>query len=152
MMCRCPQLSGIFVALLLLLNAGAVFAKWVHFGSVAEDNDIYIDHLRHERVEKPRSWVMFDYKDPDEDGSKSVVLKYEADCTGNKVRTLEFSYYAENMGGGRLIRKSQSASPWEAPVSRSTLGGILDIMCDRVLADRFARLQRRWRLESPPIF
>jgi hypothetical protein len=145
---RYSQLSGIFVALLLLLNVSAVFAEWVHFGTVAEDNDIYIDHSRHERVENPRIWVMFDSKDPDEDGSKSVVQRYEADCAGNKVRNLEFSYFAGNMGGGRLIRKSQSASPWETPVPRSTLSGILDIMCDRVLNDRFARLERRWHLAS----
>jgi hypothetical protein len=82
---------------------------------------------------------MFDSKDPDEDGSKSVVQKYEVNCEGNKVRTLEFSYFAGNMGAGRLIRKSQSAGPWESPVPRSTLSGILDIMCDRVFTDKYAQ-------------
>jgi hypothetical protein len=81
---------------------------------------------------------MFDSKDPDEDGSRSVVQKYEADCAGNKVRTLEFAYFAGNMGSGRLIRKGQSSGPWEAPVPRSTLSGILDIMCDRVFTDKYA--------------
>lgn len=139
MRCRCSQLTAPFLALSLSLNASAVFAEWVLFGTVAGDNDIYIDHSRHERAENPRIWVMFDSKDPDEDGSKSVVQKYEADCAGNKVRTLEFSYFAGNMGSGRLIRKSQSSGPWEAPVPRSTLSGIVDIMCDRVFSDKYAR-------------
>ena len=136
---RRSQLSAAFVAVALLLNASAAFAGWVHFGTVEEDNDIYIDHSRHERLDKPRIWVMFDSKDPDEDGSKSVVQKYEVNCEGNKVRTLEFSYFAGNMGAGRLIRKSQSAGPWESPVPRSTLSGILDIMCDRVFTDKYAQ-------------
>ena len=135
---RRSQLSAAFVAVALLLNASAAFAGWVHFGTVEEDNDIYIDHSRHERLDKPRIWVMFDSKDPDEDGSKSVVQKYEANCEGSKVRTLEFAYFADNMGGGRLIRKSQSAGPWESPVPRSTLSRIVDIMCDRVFDEKYA--------------
>lgn len=136
---RCSQFTGLFLALTLSLNARAVFAEWVYFGTVAKDNDIYIDYSQHERGDNPRIWVMFDSKDPDEDGSKSVVQKYEADCAGNKVRTLEFSYFSGNMGGGRLIRKSQSSGPWEAPAPRSTLSGILDILCDRVFTDKYAQ-------------
>lgn len=113
-------------------------AAWSYFGTVLKENDIYLDYSRFERHELPTLWVLFDSKSPDEDGSRSVTQKYQADCKSDMVKTLEFEYFEGNMGTGRLIRRSSKPSNWEAPKPTSILANILEIMCDRYTSRRRA--------------
>ena len=87
------------VACLAISLPSFALAQWSHFGTVLKDNDIYLDHKRFERLEQPTLWVLFDSKDPDEDGSRSVTQHYQADCKSNQVRTLEFEYFEGHMSG-----------------------------------------------------
>lgn len=115
-----------------------VVAAWSQFGTVLKENDIYLDYSRFERHELPTLWVLFDSKGPDEDGSRSVTQKYQADCKSGMVKTLEFQYFEGQMGTGRLIRRSLKPGDWEAPAPMSTLGKILDFMCDRYISRQIA--------------
>jgi len=137
------------VACLAISLPSVALAQWSHFGTVLKDNDIYLDHKRFERLEQPTLWVLFDSKDPDEAGSRSVTQHYQADCKSNQVRTLEFEYFEGHMGKGRLIRRSSKASNWGTPVSMSILENLLDFMCDRYINRKITiGLASRYVLDS----
>jgi hypothetical protein len=51
------------VACLAISLPNVALAQWSYFGTVLEDNDIYLDHKRFERLERPTLWVLFDSKD-----------------------------------------------------------------------------------------
>ena len=67
--------------------------------------------------DKVKMWALTDFKTAIKNGGNPYLSKktqHEYDCKESRWRLLEFSYYAENMGKGKLVYSENGPGDWEA--------------------------------------
>ena len=120
---------GLLAALLLVAAAPAA-AEWLkldeHAGAF-----LYYDP---ETVAKEgvirRLFTLQDRKSPD-NGVLSRRAQWEFNCKESEVRLLAFRSYADQMGIGKVLTRTDNPGPWEPVVPRTTHETLLRLACAR---------------------
>ncbi|MCL4844905.1 MAG: hypothetical protein KJ066_00075 [Acidobacteria bacterium] len=88
-------------------------------------------------------WVLYDYKTAQESersGRRYLSQKgqQEVDCTGGRSRTVSFSWHSEQMGNGRVVYSSTTATSWEPSSPDSIARALAAVVCVPGSSPRFA--------------
>lgn len=87
-----------------LLCCASAQAMWVTV-TRNEAATVYVDSAAIVKIGSiKRIWVVYDLKDPDNTGQRSVKSYLEYDCAANTYKTLSASSHAQPMGNGPAIK------------------------------------------------
>lgn len=82
---------------------------------------VYMDSAAIERIgQRKRVWVLYDLREPDSAGQRSVKSYIEYDCAEGTYRTLSASSHAQTMGNGPAL-KALPVPPQPKPVTQDAL-------------------------------
>jgi hypothetical protein len=125
-------MKKMLMAAVLLVAAGYVSAGWTLLQET-RDGILYIDR---DGAEKTANGWRVDssqdfHKQQIHDGKEylSEKSRYELDCSGKKIRTLNVERFPENMAGGDKIHADAKASEWSVPDKGSRLDIVLKNLC-----------------------
>lgn len=123
------------LAMLLLSLSTSAFAAWVKFG----ENDRVVSYYGPIKASGSGSvtvWVMYDYKA--EQAAQRSRRRYfsqkgqqEVDCSGQRSRTVFFTWHAAGMGEGAVIYTGSNAFPWEPDSPGSSARALSSVLCNR---------------------
>lgn len=104
-------MRAILIAL-LLVTAGSAWADWV---KVAETGDtaFYVEPASiDDKGNHRRASVVQDYAAPEPGGIRSRQVRYEIDCSGQRLRSLSATEHSEPMARGRSVNSWERESEW----------------------------------------
>ena len=127
---RCPRqrlacLLGFWLLLtMMMLSSGPAYAEWVLTSGDDEVGlKVYVDPesiLLKGNLAK--MWQLFDYKTVQTvagDSLLSMKRFNEYDCAAGRTRTLGYTWFAGNMGNGKVVYSTMEQLPWEPVVPRT---------------------------------
>ena len=98
---RCLFIGLLFGFGLLSLRVNAMWMTVTR----TEVATVYMDSSAIERIgQRKRVWVVYDLREPDSSGQRSVKSYIEYDCAENTYRTISASSHAQPMGNGPAIK------------------------------------------------
>lgn len=125
--------KGILTVLLAVVSSGAM-AEWIAVAKL-EDGQLYVDSAT---IRKDGNMAtidtLFDLNKPfvNEANGKpqaSQKLRTEYDCKGKRWRMLEYSWFTENMGKGRMVENFSNAYEFLSIPSDSAAEILWKIAC-----------------------
>ena len=113
----------------LLLVTSSAWAEWLKFSETGA-NTFYInpDTIRM-NGNLIKVWLISDYKKRSETGGLSNRIRFEIDCSGERIRTLALSEHPEHMAGGELIFTGKEENDWRDIAPDTVNEKILKIVC-----------------------
>ncbi len=113
------QLKNI-VCIALLSIANVSHAMWVTV-TQNEVATVYVDSASIVKMHhNKRVWVVYDLKDVDNSGQRSVKSYIDYDCAEGKYKTMSATSHANKMGNGPVIKSLPVPEGWR-PVSQDTM-------------------------------
>ena len=115
-----------------LLISTSVFAEWSEISRPSSDR--YISYIDYKSIKKEKSnivtfWTLSDWKNIKEEafGRKylSNVQHIKVDCKKEKLWLLDFIWYSENMGLGKLVFSKTNIKNDPVPVTPMTDDAII---------------------------
>ena len=122
-----------FIALLFLISAKSnVYAGWTLVATAEESNDKY--YLDFKRIKKNSgftyAWYLTNYSRINKFGDKSDTTYMKADCQEFKYKWLSVTYYATDMGKGKVNATSERETDWYYPAPESVMEAVLKRTCN----------------------
>jgi hypothetical protein len=106
--------------LVLSLLCASAQAMWVTV-TRSEVATVYVDSAAIVKIGQiKRIWVVYDLREPDNTGQRSVKSYIEYDCAEGTYRTLSASSHAQPMGNGPAI-KALPVAGGPKPVTKDSL-------------------------------
>ena len=128
---RAPLVKLAALAMLMLTASGAQ-AQWTRVGSV-DEADVYADLWAARKQDNMvKMWSMFDHKTVQHWGDiefLSYMSQEQYDCDERRQRTLYFSMYSENMGGGQRVYSKSDPGKWGPMTPGSIIEKLWKIAC-----------------------
>jgi hypothetical protein len=113
------QLKNI-VCIALLSIANVSHAMWVTV-TQNEVATVYVDSASIVKMHhNKRVWVVYDLKDVDNSGQRSVKSYIDYDCAEGKYKTMSATSHANKMGNGPVIKSLPVPEGWR-PVSQDSM-------------------------------
>ena len=113
---------------LLLASSGPAYAEWVQIDKTYEGMTTYIDPATMRRKgDLVKMWYMMDFfTERTIWGRTSLSAKAQGqyDCSEERLRKLAATYFAGNMGGGKVNHSDADEAKW-APVAPGSVGEAL---------------------------
>ena len=129
-------LSFCFLFTSLFLSSGPVHAEWeLVSGDDSVKLTVYVDR---DTIRRKGSlvtmWQLYDYKTVQTvagDSLLSIQRHNEYDCTESRTRMLAYTWFASNMGRGRVVYKTAEEQPWASIVPRSIDQSLWRVACNK---------------------
>ena len=122
----------ILVALLSATPLISFAQNWVFVTGNSNAADFYVDADSIKKIgANRRVWVLQDLKKRTVNGSLSAKLLREIDCNEEKIRSLQFTFYAENMLKGEMMNTVTRTGEWEFVSPDSMNKDVLDAVCKK---------------------
>jgi hypothetical protein len=116
--CVVPLKKIVCIALLSIANVS--HAMWVTV-TQNEVATVYVDSASIVKMHhNKRVWVVYDLKDVDNSGQRSVKSYIDYDCAEGKYKTMSATSHANKMGNGPVIKSLPVPEGWR-PVSQDTM-------------------------------
>ena len=116
--CVVPLKKIVCLALLLIVNVS--HAMWVTV-TQNEVATVYVDSASIVKMHhNKRVWVVYDLKDVDNSGQRSVKSYIDYDCAEGKYKTMSATSHANKMGNGPVIKSLPVPEGWR-PVSQDSM-------------------------------
>ena len=122
----------ILVALLSATPLISFAQNWVFVTGNSNAADFYVDADSIKKIgTNRRVWILQDLKKRTVNGSLSAKLLREIDCNEEKIRSLQFTFYAENMLKGEMMNTVTRTGEWEFVSPDSMNKDVLDAVCKK---------------------
>lgn len=109
-----------FFCVALLMGANVSHAMWVTV-TQNEVATVYVDSASIVKMHhNKRVWVVYDLKDVDNSGQRSVKSYIDYDCAEGKYKTMSATSHANKMGNGPVIKSLPVPEGWR-PVSQDSM-------------------------------
>lgn len=116
--CVVPLKKIVCIALLSIANVS--HAMWVTV-TQNEVATVYVDSASIVKIHhNKRVWVVYDLKDVDNSGQRSVKSYIDYDCAEGKYKTMSATSHANKMGNGPVIKSLPVPEGWR-PVSQDSM-------------------------------
>jgi hypothetical protein len=116
--CVVPLKKIVCIALLSIANVS--HAMWVTV-TQNEVATVYVDSASIVKMHhNKRVWVVYDLKDVDNSGQRSVKSYIDYDCAEGKYKTMSATSHANKMGSGPVIKSLPVPEGWR-PVSQDSM-------------------------------
>jgi hypothetical protein len=116
--CVVPLKKIVCIALLSIANVS--HAMWVTV-TQNEVATVYVDSASIVKMHhNKRVWVVYDLKDVDNSGQRSVKSYIDYDCAEGKYKTMSATSHANKMGNGPVIKSLPVPEGWR-PVSQDSM-------------------------------
>ena len=116
--CVVPLKKIVCIALLSIANVS--HAMWVTV-TQNEVATVYVDSASIVKMHhNKRVWVVYDLKDVDNSGQRSVKSYIDYDCAEGKYKTMSATSHANNLGSGPVIKSLPGPEGWR-PVSQDSM-------------------------------
>ena len=116
--CFVPLKKIVCIALLSIANVS--HAMWVTV-TQHEVATVYVDSASIVKMQhNKRVWVVYDLKDVDNSGQRSVKSYIDYDCAEGKYKTMSATSHANKMGNGPVIKSLPVPEGWR-PVSQDAM-------------------------------
>ncbi len=116
--CVVPLKNIVCIALLSIANVS--HAMWVTV-TQNEVATVYVDSASIVKMHhNKRVWVVYDLKDVDNSGQRSVKSYIDYDCAEGKYKTMSATSHANKMGNGPVIKSLPVPEGWR-PVSQDSM-------------------------------
>lgn len=116
-----PHAMKKLLVICCLLAAGPASAEWVKM-SENDDADVYIDATTIRKEGSLRTvWQLHDEKKRNRDGTMSSRIKWEYDCSGERVRMISATSHSGSMATGKKLYNVYKASEWR-DIAPATMG------------------------------
>jgi hypothetical protein len=116
--CFVPLKKIVCIALLSIANVS--HAMWVTV-TQNEVATVYVDSASIVKMHhNKRVWVVYDLKDVDNSGQRSVKSYIDYDCAEGKYKTMSATSHANKMGNGPVIKSLPVPEGWR-PVSQDSM-------------------------------
>lgn len=125
------HIGGCFSMSLMLIVCNSAGAEPV---KVTESNSAtyYVDlNTIKKKGDLRRAWVINDKVVRDSSGALSIRVLDESDCQEERHRILSYSYHADHMARGTILRSGDVQTEWEHIPPGSTGAKILQVVCSR---------------------
>ncbi len=110
----------VFASAALLACSGLAQAMWVTV-TQNEVATVYVDSASIVKMHhNKRVWVVYDLKDSDNSGQRSVKSYIDYDCAEGKYKTMSATSHANKMGNGPVIKSLPVPEGWR-PVSQDSM-------------------------------
>ena len=124
----------LLITMLILFPCGTVMAEWVRAGGTHK-YDGYTDlSTIGANAQRVTMWTMKDFKVTKQiplGAFRSVKIKKQYDCRGNKSRLLLLKYFTEPMGKGRVLFSGKGTQQWSRVTPESDNETEWKIACKR---------------------
>jgi hypothetical protein len=108
------------VCFALLMAANLSHAMWVTV-TQNEVATVYVDSASIVKMQhNKRVWVVYDLKELDSSGQRSVKSYIDYDCAEGKYKTMSATSHANKMGNGPVIKSLPVPEGWR-PVSQDSM-------------------------------
>ena len=116
--CVVPLKKIVCIALLSIANVS--HAMWVTV-TQNEVATVYVDSASIVKMHhNKRVWVVYELKDVDNSGQRSVKSYIDYDCAEGKYKTMSATSHANKMGNGPVIKSLPVPEGWR-PVSQDSM-------------------------------
>ena len=116
--CVVPLKKIVCIALLSIANVS--HAMWVTV-TQNEVATVYVDSASIVKMHhNKRVWVVYDLKDVDNSGQRSVKSYIDYDCAEGKYKTMSATSHANKMGNGPVVKSLPVPEGWR-PVSQDSM-------------------------------
>ena len=116
--CVVPLKKIVCIALMSIANVS--HAMWVTV-TQNEVATVYVDSASIVKMHhNKRVWVVYDLKDVDNSGQRSVKSYIDYDCAEGKYKTMSATSHANKMGNGPVIKSLPVPEGWR-PVSQDSM-------------------------------
>ena len=137
--CKLPLafILGFWVLItLLILGSGAAYAGWVlTSGDDGAGLTVYVDPDSIRRNGNlAKMWQLYDYKSVQTvagDSLLSIKRYNEFDCAEERTRMRAYTWFAGNMGTGKVVYSTTDEQQWEPVVPRSINHTLLKVACSK---------------------
>jgi hypothetical protein len=137
--CKLPLafILGFWVLItLLILGSGAAYAGWVlTSGDDGAGLTVYVDPDSIRRNGNlAKMWQLYDYKSVQTvagDSLLSIKRYNEFDCAEERTRMRAYTWFAGNMGTGKVVYSTTDEQQWEPVVPRSINHTLLKAACKK---------------------
>ena len=121
---------------LLTLSSGAAYAGWVLTSGDDEAGlTVYVDPDSIRRKGNlVKMWQLYDYKTVQTvagDSLLSIKRYNEFDCTEARTRMRAYTWFAGNMGTGKVVYSTTDEQQWEPVAPRSINHTLLKVACGK---------------------
>jgi hypothetical protein len=111
---------NILASFVLFACAPAAHSMWVTV-TQNEVATVYVDSASIVKMQhNKRVWVVYDLKDVDNSGQRSVKSYIDYDCAEGKYKTMSATSHANKMGNGPVIKSLPVPEGWR-PVSQDSM-------------------------------
>jgi hypothetical protein len=122
----------ILTALLLTTPLISSAQNWTYVTGNDSAADFYVDADSIKKAGSTRRfWVLQDMKKPTPNASKSAKTLREIDCTDEKFRSLQYTFFSGKMVTGKLISTTTNASDWHFIEPGSMDKDVMDFVCKK---------------------
>ena len=123
-------MKQLLLGLMLLVTATAASAEWTR--TVSGGNDELIEYVDRATIRRNgnlvKMWDLMDYKTIQKGATGMFYLsskvQSEYDCKEEKIRTLAFTWFAGQMGNGKVVYSGYDSSRW-VPIPPGSVGETL---------------------------
>jgi hypothetical protein len=138
-LCKLPLVFflGFWVLITLLtMSSGAAYAGWVLTSGDDEAGlTVFVDPDSIRRKGNlVKMWQLYDYKTVQTvagDSLLSIKRYNEFDCTGVRTRMRAYTWFAGNMGTGKVVYSTTDEQQWEPVIPRSINHTLLKVACSQ---------------------
>jgi len=120
----------VLVLIILSCSVGLAQAEWEEVAG-SDNVTVYIDPTTHRTDKKSglvKMWVLYDSTIVTKLSERSSFLSLRShvqyDCNGERVRSLQASYFEGHMADGKVVFSSSTEGQWH-PVAPGTIGETL---------------------------
>ena len=132
-----PFMLGFWLLItFLVLSSGPVYAEWVLVsGDDAAGLAVFVDPATIRRNGNlAKMWQLYDYKTVQTvagDSLLSIKRFNEYDCTEERTRMLGYTWFAGNMGLGKVVYSTTEQLQWEPVAPRSINHTLWKVACNK---------------------
>ncbi|MFA7281956.1 MAG: surface-adhesin E family protein [Sterolibacterium sp.] len=110
----------IIVMLLLVALDGSAMAEWTKVTEEKDGSAVYYSDtssIQNSSGGLITIWELNDFKDQDDNGSKSTKIQAEYNCVNEQFRVHSVTVYSQNMGRGEVIAALSPSDTKYQPIS-----------------------------------
>ena len=122
----------ILVVLMSATPLLSIAQNWVFVTGNSNTADFYIDADSIKQIgTNHRIWMLQDFKKRLGNGGLSAMVLREIDCNEERIRSLQYTFFDDNMLKGKMMRTTTLAREWEFVSPNSMNKDVMDVVCKK---------------------